>query len=53
MITRGETAIAQYLITGQSDYGDIRKEAFTDLQLDLINREMKKDIHPKYDLKTN
>ena len=38
MITRGETAIAQYLITGQSDYGDIRKEAFTDLQLDLINR---------------
>jgi len=38
MITRGETAIADYLRTGQSDYGDIRKEAFTDLQLDLINR---------------
>ena len=38
MITRGETAIADYLRTGQSDYGDIRKEAFTDLQLELINR---------------
>lgn len=38
MITRGETAIADYLRTGQSDYGDIRKEAFTDLQMDLINR---------------
>jgi hypothetical protein len=38
MITRGETAIADYLRSGQSDYGNIRKEAFTDLQLDLINR---------------
>jgi len=38
MIIRGETAIADYLRTGQSDYGDIRKEAFTDLQMDLINR---------------
>ena len=38
MIIRGETAIADYLRTGQSDYGDIRKEAFADLQMDLINR---------------
>jgi hypothetical protein len=38
MITRGETAIADYLRTGQSDYANIYKEAFTDLQMDLINR---------------
>src|SRR3990167_7915537 len=40
MITRGETTIADYLRTGQTDFGDIRKEAFTDLMTDLINRNV-------------
>jgi hypothetical protein len=35
MVARGETAIGDYLETGQSDYSNIWKEAFADLLLDL------------------
>ena len=35
MVSRGETAIEDYLQTGQSNYANIRKESFADLLLDL------------------
>ena len=35
MVTRGETSIADYLETGQSDFSDIWKESFADLLLDF------------------
>src|SRR3989304_766403 len=38
MVIRGETALGDYLRTGQTDFGNIRKEAFTDLMSDCINR---------------
>ncbi len=35
MLVRGETSIADYLETGQSNYGNITKESFADLLLDF------------------
>ena len=40
MIVRGETAIADYLETSQSDYGNIWKESFADLLLDLDSMDL-------------
>lgn len=34
-LTKGETAIADYLRTGQSNYKDLRQEAFSDMLLDF------------------
>ena len=35
MVTRGETSIADYLETGQSDFSDIWKESYITLYLNL------------------
>jgi len=40
MITRGETAIGDYLITGQSDFSNIWKETFADMLLDLDTMDL-------------
>ncbi len=40
MIERGEPAISDYLQTGQSDFSNIWKEAFTDLLTDLIDSNL-------------
>ncbi len=40
MITRGEPAIEDYLQTGQSDFSNVWKEAFTDLLTDLIDSNL-------------
>ncbi len=40
MITRGEPGISGYLQTGQSDFSNIWKEAFTDLLTDLIDSNL-------------
>jgi hypothetical protein len=40
MVARGETAIGDYLETGQSDYSNLWKEAFADLLLDLDSMDL-------------
>jgi len=40
MIVRGETAIAEYLRTGQSDYTKIINESWTDIMRDIINKNL-------------
>lgn len=40
MVVRGETAIGDYLETGQSDYSNIWKESFSDLLLDLDSMDL-------------
>ena len=40
ILVRGETAIGDYLETGQSDYSNIWKEAFADLLLDLDSMDL-------------
>ena len=41
MITRGETAIGDYLRTSQSDFGNIWKETFSDLLIDFDTMGLK------------
>ncbi len=41
LLTRGETLIGSYLTTGQSDYGNILKESFADMLLDLDSMGLK------------
>ena len=41
LIVRGETAIADYLRTGQSDFSNIWKEAFTDVLIDFDTMGLK------------
>ena len=41
IIERGETAIGDYLRTGQSDFSDIWKETFADMLLDLDTMDLK------------
>ena len=38
MLERGETAISDYLRSGESDFSNIWKESWTDIKQDLINR---------------
>ena len=38
MIARGETAVADYLRTGQTDYTKLLNESWTEVMRDLINR---------------
>src|SRR3972149_3882450 len=40
MITRGETALGDYLRSSQTDFGNVWREAFSDLMTDLINRNV-------------
>ena len=40
LLTRGETAIGDYLRTGQSDYSNIWKESFADMLLDFDTMDL-------------
>ena len=54
LLTRGETSIADYLETGQSNYANLWKESFADLLLDLDAKGLKiKQLCERLSLQTS